>query len=105
MSPRAKEPIATPGQSTRSKGILQSCLEQHRQAGCSIGNPGSSVVRSQREESVEMLRGESKALKPTVIVLVNAGYHEDIPRAAFCIGYDGPSAVIERPVVIDGQLY
>ena len=73
--------------------------------GVAVGNPGSTVAEAQRAESIEMLRDELVSLKPTLIVLVNAGYYEDIPRAAYGIGYDGPSALTETPVIVKDAEY
>ena len=69
------------------------------------GNPGTALAETQRGESIRMLVDEISAWKPTLIVLVNAGYYEDIPRAAYGIGYDGPSALEEHPVTVKGAEY
>lgn len=50
------------------------------------GNPLREVAEAQRGEAEEELRKEASALAPTLIVLVNAGYYEEIPKAAYQIG-------------------
>jgi hypothetical protein len=51
--------------------------------GVTAGNPTGEIADSQRESAVDTLREEVCRLKPSLIVLVNAGYYEELVKSAF----------------------
>jgi hypothetical protein len=66
--------------------------------GVAVGNPSGQVAEEQREEAEAELRREAAELKPSLIVLVNAGYYEEIPKAAFLIGDDEVTGMTQTKV-------
>ncbi|WP_263374494.1 hypothetical protein [Granulicella aggregans] len=66
------------------------------------GNPGRQEAELQRAQAEDGLREDLRTLQPTLIVLVAAGYYEEIPKAAFCMESDtGPSALVETRIRFD----
>ena len=65
--------------------------------GVTRGNPSGSIADQQRVDAVAELKKEAEELKPSIIVLVTAGYYEEIPKEAFDItdGEGEPSMLIE----------
>jgi hypothetical protein len=51
--------------------------------GVTQGNPRQKFAGQQKPAAIEQLRKEAKDLKPSLIVLVNAYYYEDVSRSAF----------------------
>lgn len=67
--------------------------------GVTVGNPEGRTAEAQRDEAATLLRHEALTLNPTLIVLVNADYYEEVPRAAFDIPDDtSENALIETQV-------
>ncbi len=64
------------------------------------GNPSGNIAESQRDAATQALRGEIKKFTPSLVLLVNAGYYEEVPKMAFDIkdGESGPGALIRTPV-------
>ena len=49
------------------------------------GNPTGKIAETQRASAIQSLQEEVNQLQPHLIVLVNAGYYEEIPKAAYLI--------------------
>ena len=53
--------------------------------GVTRGNPSGIIADQQRADAITALKKEVEDLKPSIIVLVTAGYYEEIPKEAFNI--------------------
>jgi hypothetical protein len=69
--------------------------------GMTSGNPSGQIAEEQREQAEQELRKEVRTLMPSLIVLVNAGYYEEIPKAAYLIGEQELTELRRTPV--DGE--
>jgi hypothetical protein len=62
------------------------------------GNPYGKTAEAQRQEAEDELRKEVETVIPTLIVMVNAGYYEEIAKAAYLIGDDELSELNQTTV-------